>query len=315
VQSDQPLVSVIMAAHNHDPYVAAALDSVLEQDYESLELVAVDDASTDSTPRILEEYARRHPDRVRISLGEQSLGPCRRRNQALEMARGELICWLDSDDLWMPGKVEKQVALMSSRPDVGMVYSDYEVFDSDTGAAVPWGDTRPRTGDHLAQLFVEGCFIASLTIMFRREVLERRGLRLRDRDFSYGDDYQLHLVTALDWELVGMQEPLARYRRHSDNTSAKAGNDHVQRIALLREFLADFPEARGRLGSQKRLGLANHYFYASAYEREHGHWGRGLLYLAQASIRDPARALRAPVRGLIDRIGRGVRRLGTRLAG
>jgi glycosyltransferase involved in cell wall biosynthesis len=285
-----------MAAFNHERYVAAALDSALEQSYENIEIVAVDDASTDSTPRILEEYARRHPGKVRVSLGEKSMGSCKRRNQALEMARGELICWLDSDDLWLPSKVEKQVAVMLSRPEVGMVYTDYEAFDSDTGATLPWGDTRPRQGDHLVPLFVEGCFIASLTIMFRRRVLEQRGLGLRDRDRSYGDDYQLHLVTALDWELAYIDEVLARYRRHPHNTSSRVGNDHLIRIGILREFLDEFPEARARLGQQRRLGLANHYFLASSHEQRHGSRARALVYLLRASMRDPARALRGPVR-------------------
>lgn len=284
-----------MAACNHEAYVAAALDSVLEQSYENLEIVAVDDASTDSTPQILEEYARRYPGRVRVSLGEESIGPCRRRNQALAMARGDLICWLDSDDLWLPGKLEKQVALMRRRPEVGIVYTAFEAFDSESGATLPWGDTSPREGDHLVPLFVEGCFIGSLTIMFRRRILEQRGIGLRDRDRSYGDDYQLHLVAALDWELAGIDEVLALYRRHRGNTSLRAGNDHLKRIDLLREFLREFPEARSRLGRQRRLGFANHYLLASGYERQHGSRARALRYRAQGAIRDPLRALRVPV--------------------
>lgn len=303
-----------MAAHQHQRYVGAALDSALAQGYENLEIVAVDDASEDSTPRILEQYARRHPGRVRVELGTESLGPCRRRNQALELARGELICWLDSDDLWLPGKVAKQVAVMRERPEVGMVYTGYDAFDSDTGETLPWGDTRPRRGDHLVPLFVEGCFIAALTIMFRRQVLERRGVRLRESDWAYGDDYQLHLLTALDWEIAGIDEVLGRYRRHSRNTSSRAGNDNLARIELLREFLGEYPEARSRLGRQRRLGLANHYFHASAYERRHGEIGRGLLYLTQASLRDPARALRTPPRRLAGFIGRGAAGLRARAA-
>jgi glycosyltransferase involved in cell wall biosynthesis len=295
-----------MAAFNHERYVAAALDSALEQTHENLEIVAVDDASSDSTPEILEGYARRHPGRIRVCLGAESVGPCSRRNQALRMARGELICWLDSDDLWMPRKVEKQVAVMLSRPEVGLVYTDFQAFDSDSGATLPWGDTGPRTGDDLVSLFVEGCFIGSLTIMFRRRILEERGLRLRDRDWAYGDDYQLHLLAALGWELVRIDEVLALYRRHSRNSSQRVGNDHLKRIGLLREFLREFPEARSRLGRQRRIGFANHYFLASSYEREQGSRGRALLHLLQASLRDPVRALRGALSTLAAFARRGV---------
>jgi glycosyltransferase involved in cell wall biosynthesis len=309
VSTNQPLVSVIMAAHNHEAFVAEALDSVLAQSYENVEIVAVDDASTDSTPRILEDYARRYPGQVRVSLSEESIGPCRRRNEALAMARGELICWLDSDDIWLPSKVEKQVAVMEARPEVGLVYTAFEAFDSATGATLPWGDTSPRTGDHLVPLFVEGCFIGSLTIMFRRRVLDDRSIGLRDRDRSYGDDYQLHLVAALGWELTGIDEVLARYRRHPGNTSLRAGNDHVKRIALLREFLEEYPEARPRLGRHRRLGLANHYLLASSYERQGGSRARAGLYLLGAAIRDPGRALRAPVRSTAGIVRRGAARI------
>ena len=105
MSTEQPLVSVIMAAYNHEDYVAEAVESVLGQTYPNVELVAVDDASEDRTASILESYARSHPDRVRLKRGKASLGPTRRRNEALAMARGELICWLDSDDVWLPEKV------------------------------------------------------------------------------------------------------------------------------------------------------------------------------------------------------------------
>ncbi len=141
--------------------------------------------------------------------------------------------------------------------------------------------------------------------MFRRRVLDDRGIGLRDRDFSYGDDYQLHLVASLDWEFAGIDEVLARYRRHPDNTSLRAGNDHVKRIALLREFLREYPEARARLGRYRRYGLANHHLLAAGHERREGNRRRTGVHLVQAAIRDPVRALRAPVRWSAGLIRRG----------
>lgn len=283
-----------MASHEHGDYVAEALDSALGQTYGNLEVVVADDASGDGTREILEEYAR-GDERVRVHLGDESLGPCGRRNDAYRRSRGELICWLDSDDVWLPQKVERQVELMAARPEVGMVYTAYEAFDSDTGATLDWGDTRPRSGEHLRPLFVDGCFIGSLTIMFRRAVLEERGLPgLRDRDWAFGDDHHLYLVTSLDWEIVGIDEVLARYRRHPRNTSDAGGNFHAQRVQLLREFLGEYPEARRRLGGARRRGLARHHRLAAAHERGRGHRLRSMRHSAHALLNDPRGTLTAP---------------------
>ena len=111
---------------------------------------------------------------------------------------------------------------MRGRPEVGLVYSGYEAFDSETGETIPWRDRSSEAeGDVLVPLFVRGCFVASLTALFRREVLTRRGLRLRETDFSFGDDYFLWLALSLDWQVARIDEVLARYRRHA-RTRARA---------------------------------------------------------------------------------------------
>ena len=159
---------------------------------------------------------------MRLLEFDERAGPTRRRNDALEAASGSLLGWLDHDDLWLPEKLDKQVAVLEQRPEVGLVYSGYEAFDSATGEAVPWRDVSLESeGDVLADLFVKGCFIASLTAVFRREGLERRGVAFHETDFSFGDDYYLWLVLSLDWQVARVDEVLARYRRHESNESSR----------------------------------------------------------------------------------------------
>ena len=292
---EAPLVSVLMTTYNAEAYVAESVESVLAQTYGSLELVAVDDASTDATAEIVEAYARRHPDRVRLLQASERRGPTRRRNDALAAARGPLLAWLDHDDLWLSTKVERQVAVLDQHADVGLVYSGYEAFDSETGATVEWRDESSEAeGDVLAALFVEGCFIASLTTLFRREALERRNVGFRERDFSFGDDYFLWLVIALDWKVVRVDAVLARYRRHAANESARIGaeNYHLKRIEILDEFLARFPEARGRLGPSRRAGFRNHYLKAAGFELERGRRLAGARLLMRGLAYDPVGRLR-----------------------
>jgi hypothetical protein len=267
--NDGPLVSVIMAAYNGAALIGESIESVLAQTYDRIELVVVDDCSTDGTADVVEAYAKQHPDRVRLERKRERRGPCRRRNDAIDLARGELIAWLDQDDLWLPEKTERQVEVLLARPEVGLVYSGYEAFDSESGDTLPWRERETEAeGDVLIPLFVRGCFVASLTALFRREVLTRRSMRLRETDFSFGDDYYLWLALALDWQVARVDEVLARYRRHARNESSRLGgtNFHLLRIKLLREFIGDFPEAVPRLGPWRRRGIARHYLRAADFE-------------------------------------------------
>jgi glycosyltransferase involved in cell wall biosynthesis len=292
MSGNRPLVSVIMATYNAAEFVAESIESVLAQGYEPIELAVVDDASDDATPDIVEDYARRFPDRVRFRRAGERAGPCRRRNDALDLARGSMIAWLDHDDLWAPDKTAKQVNVLQARPEVGLVYSGYEAFDSATREPVPWRDRASEAeGDVLIPLFVRGCFVGSLTALFRREVLTRRNMRLRETDFSFGDDYFLWLVLSLDWKVARIDEVLAYYRRHSENESERLGetNFHLRRIALLREFLAQYPEAAPRLGEWRRRGLAEHFLRAGHYEftRSPSLRGRGSASITRAVLQAP----------------------------
>jgi glycosyltransferase involved in cell wall biosynthesis len=298
MSGNRPLVSVIMPTYNAAAFVTETIESVLAQRYEPIELVVVDDASDDATPEIVERYAQRHPDRIRFRRAGERKGPCRRRNDALDLAGGSLIAWLDHDDLWAPDKTARQVDVLEARPEVGLVYSGYEAFDSETREPVPWRDRDSEAeGDVLIPLFVRGCFVGSLTALFRREVLTRRNMRLREADFSFGDDYFLWLVLSLDWKVARIDEVLAYYRRHSENESERLGetNFHLRRIALLREFLAQYPEAAPRLGEWRRRGIARHFLSAAHFESRRSRL-RSALAIARAFASAPVytqRVLRA----------------------
>ena len=282
--SDRPLVSVLMPTYNAAEFVGESIESVLAQTYEPIELLVVDDCSNDETAEIVEGYSRRYPERIRFRRSSERAGPCRRRNDALELARGSLIAWLDHDDLWAPEKTAREVDVLLARPEVGLVYSGYEAFDSETREPVPWRDRESEAeGDVLVPLFVRGCFVGSLTALFRREVLTRRNLRMRETDFSFGDDYFLWLVLSLDWQVARIDEVLAYYRRHSENESLRLGetNFHLARIALLREFLAQYPEAKPRLGKWRRRGIARHFLSAAFLESRRSRF-RAALAVARA---------------------------------
>ena len=281
-----------MASHNAAPFIGDALDSILAQSYDELELIVVDDSSSDGTAEIVSGYSERMPDRIRWRQKRVREGPCRARNEALGLARGPLVCWMDHDDLWMPTKVEEQVALFEQRPEVGLVYSYFDAFDSASGGTIPWPDgRRDFEGDVLADLLVTGCFIGSITTMFRREAFDRAGGKLREKDFSIGDDYYLWLSIAHDWRVARIPRVLARYRRHPGNESARVASEidfHRWRIGLLHEFFDEFPGAADRLGRRDRVALAWQLVRAARLELAQGHVRRAGREAFYATKLDPA---------------------------
>jgi glycosyltransferase involved in cell wall biosynthesis len=130
-----PSVSVICAFYQAGDFLAEAIESVLSQDYPSLELVLVDDGSTDSSTQIALDFARRFPDRVSYCEheGHRNLGASPSRNAALRRARGNLIAIIDSDDRWRPHKLSQQVEILRQRPQVGMVCGTVNYWSSWAG--------------------------------------------------------------------------------------------------------------------------------------------------------------------------------------
>jgi glycosyltransferase involved in cell wall biosynthesis len=264
-----PLVSVLMAARNHERYAAAAAASILEQDYDAVELIAVDDASDDATPDVLERCAPgAPPGRMRVVRHERQQGIAKTRAHALSLAGGELIGLLDSDDLWLPGKLGPQVDLLMAQPEVGLVHAEFETFNSDTGQPIPWGSRDwDRDGDQLVELVRLGCFIMPGTTLIRRKAIERRGVGFENPGYPSYDDYLLFLTIGLDWEIAHEPRTVMRYRRHPGNLTNVlfAGNLARARANLLEGFLDRFPEARERLGAERRRTLAHLLVAAAAH--------------------------------------------------
>jgi hypothetical protein len=180
------------------------------------------------------------------------------------------------------------------------VYTDWEDVDA-AGQPLVWPWKHHMVdGNILTDLFVEGCFICSSSALIRGEALARRGLRFRDRDFSFGDDYFLWLAVSLDWRAACIRDRLVRYRRHARNESARRPdvNFHLRRIELLREFLATFPDAEHKVSRASRAGFSRHYLRAARFECRRRRFGKGLACVARAFAASPATPIRAIAREL-----------------
>jgi glycosyltransferase involved in cell wall biosynthesis len=230
----QPLVSVIMAVHNRQASVARAINSVLAQTYRNLELIVVDDGSTDSTREVVERFGP--PVRV---ISQTHAGAYVARNRALRYARGELIAFIDSDDAWTPDKLELQVPLMR-RPEVGLVFADaIHVLAPEDGAPqtglTSFRIARPKRG-RAVDGFAARNFVPTCTVLVRRSCLEEIGGFSETNKISA--DYLAWFRIALRHELDFVECPLIEYTVHAGGVSFDLGRSLEARIDLFSAELA-----------------------------------------------------------------------------
>lgn len=130
--NSQPLISAIIIFWNHEPFIPEAIASIFDQTYEHWELLLVDDGSTDGSSAIAQQYARKYPEKVRYleHPEHQNRGVSASRNLGIAHAKGDYIGFLDAKDLWLPQKLEQQIAILSTYPEVAMVYGRTQIWYS-----------------------------------------------------------------------------------------------------------------------------------------------------------------------------------------
>lgn len=212
-----PQVSIIINVRNGAPYLREAIDSVLAQTFADWELVLWDDCSTDDSPRIIAEY--RDP-RIHYYLSPDDTPLGEARNRAIARAVGEWLAFLDQDDLWLPRKLERQLALAS--PDVAIIYGRTVLFDSRRGNLRDYDhahefSTLPE-GNIFSQLFRKACFISMSSVMLRAAAVAEVGKI--PPDIQLVPDYYLYASLAHKYKARAVQQVVSRYRVHPGSMSA-----------------------------------------------------------------------------------------------
>ena len=235
---DTPLISIALCTCNGERFLREQLDSLLAQDHVNLEIVAVDDASTDGTPAILEACAARDP-RVRLFRNAANLGFRRNFQEAIGRCRGDFIAPCDQDDVWRPDKLR---LLLEAIGDAAAAYCDSELVD---GQGRPLGlrlsDKRVMGPiDDPLRLALQNC-VSGHAMLFRRSLVAR-ALPIPDGLFH---DWWLALVAAGSGGIAHRPEPLVQYRQHRQAATDMAG---LRRSARPRgQGLAGFEAAEQRL--------------------------------------------------------------------
>lgn len=198
------LVSVIMPAYNAEKYIRQAVSSALAQTYGNLELIVIDDCSTDSTFGILEELAAQDP-RVRPLRNEHNCGVARTRNRGLDLCNGEYVALLDSDDIWYKDKLEKQLSLALSQG-ADIIYCSYAMID-DSGAHSYHDFLVPEQTDFHGMLMCN--HIGCSTVMLKGTAIAK----YRFEECFFHEDYALWMKMMQDGcRALGLREILVDYR-------------------------------------------------------------------------------------------------------
>ena len=239
--SSAPLVSVLISTHDDARFLPPAIESVLRQTFGDLELIVVDDGSSDQTPELLAEIA---DPRLVVLTNERKLGLAASLNRALERARGKFCARLDADDVAMPERLERQLARMRAEPPVGVLGT--AVLDIDAGGR-PGPLRRMAVGTRAVRW--HALFSAPVlhpTILFDRELFAACGLRY---DESYGESEDYELVTRVlghaDADNLG--EPLVLKRGHPGQATMRRGElqSSLARGVALREIERLAPQLEG----------------------------------------------------------------------
>ena len=228
-----PAVTVIMPAYNVEAFIGEAIRSALAQTFTDLEIVVVDDGSTDGTAAVVAAHAQADP-RVRL-VRQANRGLAGARNTAMRMARGDFFALLDSDDLWEPDFLAEQVAILQARPDVDVVTGNGWMLGGpqDGELARPCPDPRPEPD--LATILGDEYSVFIMSV-FRRRVYEIVGCF--DETLRTNEDYDFWLRAAISGcRFARNDRPLGHYRIRSDSLSA-------DEIRMLRGILVVYTKVR-----------------------------------------------------------------------
>lgn len=277
-----PLVSVIIPTYNHARFVVQAVQSVLAQTYPHVEIIVVDDGSTDETTQVLEPLA----GRIRVAT-QTNAGVAAARNHGFALAQGQYLTFLDADDLFLPQKLARDVALLEADPAVGVAYCSW-FYVAEDGEQV-LGELRPRKQGHLLEdllLRRFHCVPGAATI--RRTALEQVGLFDGRCPAAADTDLWVRLAYA-GYPFASEEEPLFRYRSVPGSMSRQLAGQEKDEFTRLDTFFAR-PDLRAEVRAlQPQAYAILFYEYAGKYFHL-GDVAKGRDYIEQATKLCPSLA-------------------------
>lgn len=215
--NNQPIVSVIIPTYKRADYLKLTLDSILNQTFKDFEIIVVDDG----TPNDDNLFLCKNYERVKYIKFENSGGPAKPRNIGIREAKGKYIAFVDDDDLWLPSKLEKQVAVLENNSDFGLVHCCCQVID-EKGIEKKEIIGRPGSLDlkhgDVAMRMLGNWTLMTPSVFIRKDVVNRVGL-FNEEMPPAGEDAEYWSRCSFETKFYYLDEPLVKYRVHSNNIS------------------------------------------------------------------------------------------------
>ncbi len=221
-------VSVLIPTYNREAYICMAVESVLRQTLKPFEIMVIDDGSTDHTENVLEPFF----GQIKY-LKTDHIGVSEARNLGLKEAGGDFIAFLDSDDEWLPEKLQRQLDVFEKNPDVGLVCSRAEVID-DGGISLGYYKPQNLKGTTLKNLISEN-FIVFSSVLIRKSVFDSLNYHF-DSSLGGAVDFDLVLRIAKDYKLYYLDDCLVKYRMSQDAITRNLERIYFSRIRILANF-------------------------------------------------------------------------------
>lgn len=280
---DQPLVSVLITNYNYGRYLKEAIDSALNQTYNHTEIVVVDDGSTDDSPEVIASYRNRI-----IGIYKANGGQASAINAGFAISRGDIVCFLDADDVWLPTKVEEVVKAASTYPDAAIVYHKVQNIDRSGQILSPaWPPYKAIQGDISEKVARSGSWWPwppSTALSFRRTFLTQV-MDIPETEYRISADAYLADLAPFFGEAIGIDRVLSRLRLHGDNNwshsdemEKRSLKDHEDRVKVLNNVLKD-------LGMDIKVSLGDHWPYQLL--RYKLGYEKNLIYLSRLAFENP----------------------------
>ena len=282
------LVSIVIPVYNGAPFVAKAVASVQAQNHPKVEIIVVDDGSTDGTQDVLKALER--SDGIRWFQRSHG-GPARSRNYGIEAAGGQFIALLDCDDEWLPGKLSAQLAIMRQRSEVGLVHTDFEVRFED--GTLEERVTARASREPMVQAFAGGHVALPSTLLIRKEVLDRVGGLDPELYGSEDSDLTIRLFRVTSFECIDRVLVKKLQRGHGYRDMAFDEPTHRARVLASRDRFLTRLEGYAPLTIAQRAALdrewANYFLQKGSAAERAGRRREARGHYWQAIRKAPAR--------------------------
>jgi glycosyltransferase involved in cell wall biosynthesis len=277
--STRPVISAIIATYNRAALVTQAVESVLTQAYRPLEVIVVDDGSTDDTARALARYG----DAVRY-VYQENRGPAAARNRGIAEASGEVFAFLDADDLWHPEKLRKQWEVLAANPQAGLVHTDVDYWDELRKTKYRRTGPRPDGQGACYPRFFWRNPVTLSTVLLRRSCLQQVGGFDEAIRRPSTEDYDLWFRIARHFPFAYLDEPLVTYRLHGSNAVNNSLTIRQAELYVVLKALRTDPDLHdliGRAGVRRRLydlffDVGYHRYALGQYREAHPYFWRAL---------------------------------------